>query len=327
MKRIDYKTLARWGGALAITVLAVGFRLWLQPILGFEFHYGALLAAVAIAAWAFGLWQGIAVSVLGTLGLDLAVRGTMFPRNSDEVAGLLLFVGEGLIVVVVVEIQRRIQARLRQSEARATELLAAYEQELAERKRVSAAERRHLLWLEVILSSMGDGLLVTDDLGAVTYINAAAEKITGVPAAKAHGQSVDDLLPLVDEATGEAVPSAFTAEVDYLPPRPLPEKTALLTPEGAKIPVIVSSAVMREESGVSTGVVFLIHDITPLREIEARRFDSEQRFTDLADSVPALIWISGVDGKWEYFNDSWRQLTGISPDQMYGFGWMSGIHP
>jgi PAS domain S-box-containing protein len=327
VKRIDHKTLARWGGALAITVLAVGFRLWLQPILGFEFHYGALLAAVVLAAWAFGLWQGIAVSVLGTLGLDLAVRGNIFPSNRDELAGLLLFIGEGLLVTLVVESQRRIQARLRQSEARATELLTAYEQELAERKRVSSAERRHSLWLEVILSSMGDGLLVTDDLGVVTYINAAAEKITGVPGAKARGQSVDELLLLVDETTGEPVPSAFYAELDYVPPRPLPEKTALLTPQGAKIPVIVSSAVMREESGTSNGAVFLIHDMSPMREIEARRFDSEQRFTALADSVPALIWISGVDGKWEYFNDAWRQLTGMSPDQMYGFGWMSGIHP
>ena len=325
VKSFRLTTAAKWSGALAIAVLAVGFRLWLQPILKLEFHYGALLAAVVLAAAAFGLWPAIAVIVLGGLGLDLAVRGHVFPTNSDEVAGLLLFIGEGLIVILVVETERRIQQRLRRSETRANELLAAYEQELAERKRISSAERRHALWLEVILSSIGDGLLVTDELGAVTYINAAAEKILRVPAAKARGQGIDELLRLVDETTGEALPSAIYAALD-LPSRPNPERTALVTPAGDKIPVIVSSAIMREDSAGSIGAVFLIHDISNIREIEARGADSEQRFSALADAVPALIWMAGVDGNWEYFNAAWPELTGLSTDEIRGHGWMKRIH-
>lgn len=326
VKSSRLKTAASWGGALAIAVLAVGFRLRLQhQYLGFDFHYGALLGAVILTAAAFGMWQAIAVTVLGSLALDLAVRDRMLPSNSDEVASLLLFICEGLIVTAVVESERRIQRRMRRSETRAKELLAAYEQELAERKRISSAERRHALWLEVILSSIGDGLLVTDELGAVTYINAAAEKILRVPADKARGQGVDELLRLVDEATGESLPSAIYAALD-LPARPNPDRTALVTPKGDRIPVIVSSAIMREESGGSIGAVFLIHDITNIREIEARGADSEQRFTALADAVPALIWMAGVDGGWEYFNAAWPELTGLSTDEMRGFGWMKGIH-
>jgi len=325
VKSSQYKAAVSWGGAAAIAVLAVGFRLRLQDSLGFDFHYGALLAAVVITAAACGLWQAIAVTVAGSLALDLAVRGHI-PSSHDEVAGLLLFIGEGLIVTAVVESERRIQRRMRRSETRANELLAAYEQELAERKRISGAERRHALWLEVILSSIGDGLLVTDELGAVTYINAAAEKILRVPAEKARGQGVDELLPLVDETTGESLPSAIYAALD-LPSRPNPESTVLVTPNGDRIPVIVSSATMREDSAGSIGAVFLIHDITNVREIEARRADSEQRFTALADAVPALIWTAGVDGGWEYFNAAWPELTGLSTDEMRGYGWMKGVHP
>jgi len=307
--------------------LAVGFRLWLQPVLGLEYHYGALLAAVVLAAAAFGLWPAFLVTGLGSLSLDLAVRGRLLPRNSDELAGLLLFLGEGVTIALVLEIQRRTQSRLRRSEALSSELLDAYEKELAERQRASAAERRHAMWLEVILSSIADGLLVTDEFGIVTYINAAGEKITRIGADTARGQAVDELFRLVDEETGETLQSPIYEALGRMAPGPRPEKTALVTPDGRRIPVIVSSAVMREEAGAILGAVFVFHDMTRIREIEARRADIERRFTALADAVPALIWMSGVDGAWEYFNSAWRQLTGLSPDEMHGSGWMAVIHP
>lgn len=325
VKRPRLKTVAVWCGALSIGVLAVGFRLWLQPILGIDFHYGALLAAVVLTAAAFGMWPAVVVTVLGGLGLDLAVHRKLFPANLDELAELLLFFAEGLIVTAVVESERRIQRRLRQSEARANELLAAYEKEIAERKKISNAERRHALWLEVTLSSIGDGLLVTDEAGVVTYMNGAAEKIIRVTRDNARGQSIDELLRLVDETTGDPLPSALYSALD-LPSSPPRERTALLTPRAEKIPVIVSSAIMREESGSNIGAVFLVHDMTHIREIEARGADIEQRFSALADAVPALIWMAGVEGSWDYFNAAWTELTGLSAEELREYGWMKRIH-
>jgi PAS domain S-box-containing protein len=204
--------------------------------------------------------------------------------------------------------------------------LDAYEKELTERKRAIAAEQRHAMWLEVILSSIADGLLVTDEFGVVTYVNSAGEKITRIPADTARGKSVDDLFRLVDEETGETLQSPIYEALGRMAPGPRPEKTALVTSGGRKIPVIVSSAVMREDAGAILGAVFVFHDMTRLREIEARRADIERRFTALADAVPALIWMSGSDGAWEYFNSAWRQLTGLAPEEMHGYGWMSVIH-
>ena len=326
VKRRRLKSLAQWSGALAIAGLAVVFRLWLQPVLGFENHYGVLLAAVVLAAAACGLWPGILVTVLGALGLDLAVRRNVLPQNNDEWVGLLLFIAEGLIATFVVEYQRKIQRRLRHSEALGNDLLDKYEKELAERKRASGAERRYAVRLEVILSSIGDGLLVTDELGVVTYMNSAAEKILRISAKEACGQGIDDLLHLVDDQTGQTLPSPLYSALGYVPPESTPERTVLITPK-ERVPVIVSSAVMRDDAETATGAVFLIHDMTGIREIEARRLDSEQRLDALADSVPALIWMSGTDGGWEYFNAAWRQLTGMSPEEMSGQGWMAGIHP
>ncbi|HEX5000458.1 MAG TPA: PAS domain S-box protein, partial [Terriglobia bacterium] len=321
------RTFLRYGGALGLAALALGFRLGLQPFLGLHHHYAALLAAVVVAAAIFGLGPAILVTVLGSLGLDGVVRGHVIPQNRDDLVGLLLFMGEGVLISCVIELQRRVQAQLRHNESLSSELLTEYEKELAERKRARAAERRHALWLEVTLSSIADGLVVTNEEGVVTYINAAGEKITRVTAEASRGKAADGLFRLIDEDSGATQPSPVDEALGRVSAVVRPEKTALVAPDGARIPVIVSSALMREESGGVTGVVLVFHDMTRVREIEARRADSEGRFRALTDVVPALIWMSRADGSWEYFNSAWKEMTGRSPEQESGYQWINGLHP
>ena len=55
--------------------------------------------------------------------------------------------------------------------------------------------------------------------------------------------------------------------------------------------------------------------------------ESEKRFRLVADTAPALIWMSGVDKLCTYFNQSWLNFTGRSVDSEIGNGWADGIHP
>jgi PAS domain S-box-containing protein len=50
-------------------------------------------------------------------------------------------------------------------------------------------------------------------------------------------------------------------------------------------------------------------------------------FSPLADALPALVWISLLDGRAEYVNRRWCEYTGLSLEQAIGFGWQSAIHP
>ncbi|MBP3955989.1 PAS domain S-box protein [Gemmata sp. G18] len=55
--------------------------------------------------------------------------------------------------------------------------------------------------------------------------------------------------------------------------------------------------------------------------------ESEERFRTMADSSPALIWLSEPDRRRTYFNKTWLAFTGRTPDQLAGFGWADDIHP
>lgn len=55
--------------------------------------------------------------------------------------------------------------------------------------------------------------------------------------------------------------------------------------------------------------------------------DSGQRFTELADAAPVLIWRAGTDRQFDYFNVPWLRFTGRSLALELGEGWLSGVHP
>lgn len=45
------------------------------------------------------------------------------------------------------------------------------------------------------------------------------------------------------------------------------------------------------------------------------------------DTAPALIWMSGPDGRCTYFNASWLTFTGRTIDEALDFGWSRDVHP
>jgi diguanylate cyclase (GGDEF)-like protein/PAS domain S-box-containing protein len=49
-------------------------------------------------------------------------------------------------------------------------------------------------------------------------------------------------------------------------------------------------------------------------------------YITVLEEFPTLIWRSGLDGRFDYFNKTWLAFTGRSLQQELGDNWMSGIH-
>jgi PAS domain S-box-containing protein len=64
-----------------------------------------------------------------------------------------------------------------------------------------------------------------------------------------------------------------------------------------------------------------------LRKSEAVLRESEERFRLVADTAPALIWMSGTDKLCSFFNKGWLEFTGRPIEEQLGDGWAAGVHP
>ncbi|MDZ4700495.1 MAG: PAS domain S-box protein [Rhodothermales bacterium] len=61
-------------------------------------------------------------------------------------------------------------------------------------------------------------------------------------------------------------------------------------------------------------------------QVNQELLEKEAHFRQIADSVPALIWMSGPDQGYTYFNRIWLEFTGRRLNDELGTGWTQSLH-
>lgn len=143
-----------------------------------------------------------------------------------------------------------------------------------------------------LLSSIGDGVIITDEQLQIAAFNRMAEELFGKSAADVLGTAVQDLLILHDDQDAE-LSFDFATVTDQLKSvelngqvfllhigkRSVPDALAALNAESVDdrpfwIPVtILASPIINEDTNTLQGVVFTIRDVS--REYEVNRMKSE----------------------------------------------------
>ncbi|UVW26860.1 ATP-binding protein [Massilia sp. H6] len=75
------------------------------------------------------------------------------------------------------------------------------------------------------------------------------------------------------------------------------------------------------------GMSGVVQDITSRKEAEETLRQSEELLRALANTIPQLAWMAGVDGAIVWFNDRWYDYTGRTPEQSVGRSWQEAIEP
>jgi len=98
-------------------------------------------------------------------------------------------------------------------------------------------------------------------------------------------------------------------------------------PDGSVHWLLGKGTVFLDNSGRPARIIGVNLDITERKQAAAALVESEERFRNMADTAPVMIWVAGTDKLCTFFSKRCLEFTGQSIEQKIGDGWVAGVHP
>ncbi len=154
----------------------------------------------------------------------------------------------------------------------------AHEIDLRRRAELELIQQRE--WFRVTLAGIGDGVIVTDVHGVISFLNPVAESQTGWNRADALGQPIENVFRIVNEVTRTKVESPVRRVLAEGCIVGLANHTILIRKDNSELHIDDSGAPIRDAEGTLIGVVLVFHDITERwrleQQVRARKVELEE---------------------------------------------------
>lgn len=121
----------------------------------------------------------------------------------------------------------------------------------------------------------------------------------------------------VIELTTQAIVNKSIVELEH---RVLNSDGSMSWTFSRAIPVLDDHGTIIEWFGSAT-------DITAQKKVQEIIRESEEKFRQLADLVPQIIWTGNPDGYIDYYNKRWYEYTALKENEFGDSSWIPLIHP
>ncbi len=308
MISIARTTLKSFGVAVLFVATALLLRWALWSWIGGAAPFSTMLIVVLLAA-AFEGWRaGVFSIILGALGAVYCLLGPQFSfaiQNPEHYTWLTSFFISGSIAVALVEVLHRVSRR-------------------AQKLGAEAALQRELL--RTTLLSVGDGVLATDAIGHVTFLNSLAESMAGMTSQQAMGLPAVKVLKLASigvDITGNPIDKVLRSGDTRRD-----QHATLAAPDGSLRQIEYTAAPIRAEAGNLVGAVVVFRDVSDRREAERALALSEAEYRESFERAPVgKLEADPTTGRIIRANAMLTTITGYTTGELCGMTLWDLPHP
>jgi PAS domain S-box-containing protein len=192
------------------------------------------------------------------------------------------------------------------------------------RREAQEALRESEQQLRLVVENARDYAIFTSDhqdritgwfAGAAAVFGWAAEEAVGCPCAMLYTPE--------DQERGAPEQEAETARTHGT----APNVRWHLRKDGSRVFIEGSRTVLHGADGQLRGFLKIGQDVTERRRTEEALRESEARFRHMADSAPALIWMTDADGQVTFANMHYEHMFGLPASEILGPGWEKIVLP
>jgi PAS domain S-box-containing protein len=185
-------------------------------------------------------------------------------------------------------------------------------------------------YVDNILTSMADMLIVVDSNGKIKTVNQATLNLLGYEEQEVIGKPIELIIIKEEEEEEEEDQGIFHGTgLQILIEKGFIEgiERTYQAKNGRKIPVLFSGSVMRDKNGGIQGIVCMGQDITERKQAEETLRENHTRHANMIENIGDVIGIVGADGMTKYQSPNIEKWFGWKPEDIIGTNGWDKIHP
>jgi diguanylate cyclase (GGDEF)-like protein/PAS domain S-box-containing protein len=190
---------------------------------------------------------------------------------------------------------------------------------------VRLKENEH--WYSTLLKSIDDAVITIDMDKLVSFMNPAAEKLTGSRIDEAIGHELESIFQVLDEKENE-VPR-FADTIIEKKCHVVPTEYTLLSRDDSRHPIEVSAAPLTNDRKEKIGAVLVFRNLSSRKAVEEALRESNERYEIAVQGANDGIWDWNVRTNTVFFSPRWKKMIGCDKDDIETDPeeWFSRVHP
>nr|WP_317616126.1 response regulator [Nostoc sp. 'Peltigera membranacea cyanobiont' 210A] len=167
--------------------------------------------------------------------------------------------------------------------------------------------------LETVIAGIQDQFFVLDREWRYTFVNDRVADVVGIPKEELLGKIIWEVFP-------DVVQSEFDTQVH----RAIAQNTVV------QFEYFYAPWQRWFENRVypfAEGVSVFVTEISDRKQAEKALRESEEKFRNMADNAPFMVWVTDTNNYCTYLSQSWYDFTGQNEEMGLGFGWLNAVHP